>query len=152
MNTKTKVIAAVVLVVVAGAAFYGGTVYAKGSAGGRSSFAAGQFSRTGTSTGTFTARGGANGGFTSGQILSVGNGSITVQGTDGSSKIILIGDSTQISKMATGSMSDLTAGTNVTITGTTNSDGSITATMVDIRPAGSNAPMIRANASASTSQ
>lgn len=46
-------------------------------------------------------------------------------------------------KTETGSKADLTTGTNVLVTGTPNADGSLTANMVQIRPAGSPNVMMR---------
>mgnify|MGYP002128294891 CR=1 FL=1 len=92
--------------------------------------------------GGFGGRGGMmrGGGTVNGEILSVDGKSLTVKLRDGGSKIVLLGDSTQINKAATGTAADLTQGTNVVIFGTTNSDGSVTAMNVQIRPAG--APMM----------
>jgi hypothetical protein len=57
-----------------------------------------------------------------------------------SSEIVLLSPTTQILKSVTGAASDLTVGSEVTITGTTNSDGSVSATSIQIRPAGMNYP------------
>lgn len=122
------------VVMVGGISFYGGMTYAKsnssaaGAAGARGQFAAGQFA---TRTGTRGA-----GGFTTGAILSKDATSATVKLQDGSTKIVLFGTSTQIMKTSAGGLSDVTAGTNVVVTGTSNSDGSITAQSIQIRPAG----------------
>jgi Domain of unknown function (DUF5666) len=105
---------------------------------GRGSFsgAGGTFTRG--AGGTFTT-GGAGAGGTVGQIISAGNGSITIQSAMSSStQIILVSDSTQILKTVSGSTSDLAPGTTVIITGTPNSDGSLTAQSIQIRPAGMN--------------
>lgn len=128
----------IVLLLVAGGSFYAGKSMASTAAPARGAgFAAG-----GTG-GTFAGRTrtGANGGFTAGQIVSVSNGSISIQQQNGSStEIVLMSPSTQILKTVAGSASDLTAGVGVTITGTPNSDGSMTATSVQIRPAGMGFP------------
>ncbi|HEV8591482.1 MAG TPA: hypothetical protein VGQ55_05210 [Pyrinomonadaceae bacterium] len=128
-----KIIAAVVVVVISiGASFYGGTVYAKG----------GQLEGRGNFQGQFQGReggmGGPNGmgGFTAGEIISEDETSITIKMQDGSTKIVLVGTSAQISKSAAGSIDDLSVGTQVTVTGSANSDGSFTAQSVQIRPAG----------------
>jgi hypothetical protein len=70
-----------------------------------------------------------------GQILSMDSNSITVQIPNNGSKIILLTDSTPISKMASGTRADLVVGETVTATGTTNPDGSVTAQSIQIRPA-----------------
>ena len=128
----------IVLVVVAGGSFYAGQSMA--------SSAAPAAVRTGAATG-FAGRGGggrAGGGFTAGQIVSAGNGSISIQQQNGSSsEIVLITPTTQILKTIAGSASDLSTGAQVTVTGTSNSDGSLTATSIQIRPAGATYPGAR---------
>jgi hypothetical protein len=59
---------------------------------------------------------------------------MTVKLNDGSSKIVLLTGTTSINKAATAATSDLTVGETVSAFGTTNSDGSITATNVQINP------------------
>lgn len=131
---SNKIIAGVVgVVIIAGATFYGGMVYGKSGVptrGGNGQFVAGA-----NGVRVAGARGGMNGGFTAGEIISKDATSITIKMQDGSTKIVLIATSTQVMKSSTGSLSDLTTGTNVTISGNANSDGSITAQSVQIRPA-----------------
>src|SRR3989304_495087 len=62
-----------------------------------------------------------------GEILSVDDKGITVKLQDGSSKIILLTDSTTINKSDIASKSDLKVGDKIAAFGTQNSDGSITA-------------------------
>ncbi len=73
---------------------------------------------------------GAGGNMTSGSIVSSDANSMTVKLTDGSTKIVLFSDSTTISVSKDGSSADLTAGQTVRVNGTTNSDGSITASNI----------------------
>ena len=77
---------------------------------------------------------GRNGNGAAGTILSVDSNSMTVKLNDGSSKIVLLTGTTTINKAATASASDLTTGETVSAFGTTNTDGSITATNVQINP------------------
>lgn len=130
MNTTTKILVAVV--VVGGVAFYGGMKYNQAHAASqRTALRAqlggqGQFFQRGTA--------GANGGFVTGDIISQSATSLTIKMRDGSTKIVLLSPSTEISKFAAGTNADLIAGKTVSITGTANSDGSVTANMIQIRP------------------
>ncbi|HEY6020020.1 MAG TPA: hypothetical protein VIY48_09000 [Candidatus Paceibacterota bacterium] len=134
MNKNQIIGGVVALAVVGGGAFYGGTVYAKGQTSAQGQFATGNgqfFARTG-GPGNRT-----GGGFTAGKIISVSNGQLVIQSMQSSStEIVLLGNSTQIEKTVRGTQSDLTAGTNVVVTGSSNSDGSLTAQSVQIRPVG----------------
>jgi hypothetical protein len=128
MNKKSLIIIAiVVLLVVGGGAFYGGMLYGK-SQNTRPSYAGSfqtRINRTGASGSSFI----------SGNIISKDSSSITLQLPNGSgSKIIFYSDATQISKFASGTADDLANGTSVSVTGTINSDGSLTAQSIQIRP------------------
>jgi len=83
------------------------------------------------------ARGGNAGGMLSGTVTSQDSGSITLNTRDGSSRIVLITPVTSFLKSVNGVASDISIDTTVIVSGTTNSDGSITAQSVQIRPAGS---------------
>lgn len=146
MNNKFIISLIICIITAGGLGFYGGMVYGKqqtapqlgagGRGGNGGTFAAGQ-GRTGV--GRFGGPGGNGGagGFSNGEIVSKDADSLTLKLMDGGSKIILMSSSTHIGKMTDGSANDLLAGTNVMVTGTTNTDGSITASNIQIRPAGS---------------
>jgi hypothetical protein len=133
MNKKIGFVVIGIIVLVG--VFYGGMVYGKSQ---KPANVAGTFTR-GTRGG---GAGGLGGGFTIGQIIAKDATSITVQlttggasGTPSGSKIIFLDSSTQITKQASGTLADLAIGTNVSVTGTANTDGSVSATAVQIRPA-----------------
>ena len=131
MNKASKIISGIViLLIIAGGAFYGGMIYGKGQSTASTASARAGFG------GMRGARMGANGaGFTSGTIIAEDSSSITLQlPNNGGSKIIFYSSSTQIAKTTSGAPSDLTNGTTVSVTGTTNSDGSVTAQSIQIRP------------------
>ncbi|MEI6345943.1 MAG: hypothetical protein WCO79_01805 [bacterium] len=133
-------------VIIAALAFYAGLSYGKRSSsviattGQGTNFSA----RTGGAgfAGGGTTAGGrravAGGGFATGEVLSKDASGVTLKLQDGGTKIIFIATSTQVMKATIGSLADLAVGTNVTIMGTTNSDGSIAAKSVQIRPNGTN--------------
>ena len=69
-----------------------------------------------------------------GEILSKDAQGITVKLREGGSKIVFLSNTTPVSKSVSGSTQDLVVGTSVVVFGTTNPDGSMTATAVQIRP------------------
>ena len=83
-------------------------------------------------------RAGAGNNFTGGTIISKDNTSITVQARDGSSKIVFFTTNTPILKMVAGKAEDIVTGKDITITGTPNPDGSISAESIQIRQAVTN--------------
>ncbi len=133
MKNNAIVIALVALLVGGGLGFFGGMQYQKSQrAAVFGQFGSGSLGAPGgAGAGGFRGR---NGNGAVGTVLSVDNNSITVKLADGSSKIILVTSSTSINKAAQASVSDLAVGTTVAAFGTTNSDGSITATNVQINP------------------
>jgi len=130
MNNKIKtihIIALIVIIIIIGGAFYCGMLYGKNQTQ-KSGFPGGNFQTRINKTG-------ANGSsFISGNIISKDNNSITLQLPNNSSKIILYSDVTQINKSAIGTANDLSVGASISVTGTTNSEGSVTAQSIQIRP------------------
>ncbi|PIS15691.1 hypothetical protein COT62_02320 [Candidatus Roizmanbacteria bacterium CG09_land_8_20_14_0_10_41_9] len=84
-----------------------------------------QGTRTGTRTGN---------GQVMGEIINQDGVSITVKLQDGSTKIILYSAETTFSKTTEGSKSDLKVGERVGVSGTENSDGSVTAKNIQLNP------------------
>lgn len=125
----TIIISIIVLALVAGGSFYGGMVYKSSQAP-----ATGQrtgLGQRGTTAGRFAA--GAN--FISGTVAAKDDQSITIKAADGSSKIVFYSTTTDVGKSVSGTISDVVVGQTVMASGKTNSDGSISATSIQIRPA-----------------
>lgn len=99
-----------------------------GRASGATRFGPGSFTRGGSVAG--------GNGMLAGSIVSVSGEDVTLKTPDGSSHIVLITPDTTVSKSVTGSVSDLTSGSDVLVSGTSNSDGSISASIIQLRPAG----------------
>ena len=151
---KTLIIAIGTALIVGGGGFYAGIKYDQSKNGGaaRSLGALGFANLTpaertarveqfgGLSMG---GRGGmrmGGGGFISGSVLSIDDKSITIKmgsgiSGQGGSKIVFLSDSTKIMKSIEASLKDIIVGQEVTVAGKTNSDGSITAESLQIKPA-----------------
>jgi uncharacterized protein with beta-barrel porin domain len=69
-----------------------------------------------------------------GEIIKADGNSITVKMADGSSKIVILSDSTEIGETTTVGKDKLTIGSNVVVFGTENNDGSVTAENVQLNP------------------
>ncbi len=123
------IIAAIVIIVVGGTSFYGGMIYGKNQS--TKSFNPQNFriGQAGNRNGN-----GANVNFLTGDIISKDDSSVTIKLRDGGSKIVFYSDTTEISKFASGTISDLEVGKSVSVQGQSNSDGSVTSQTIQIRP------------------
>jgi hypothetical protein len=140
MNRTVKIILGiVVLLLVAGGSFFGGTVYGKGQA--QTALAA---RRQGGFTGAngagqgqpgANARPGGPGGIF-GQIDSIGDGVLVIKDNNGKQTQVKVTDTTLIEKQAAVKLTDLAPGETVIVSGSTAADGSITARSVQVAPAG----------------
>jgi len=151
IQKNVLVLCTLVVVVVGAGCFYGGMAYAKSSNKGMAgrNFNGQQFGAKIAGMGQRGDRVGAGmaGGFVSGEVISQDGQSVTIKlmarqdptgqnatGQAGGSKIVFFSTPTQIMKTSTGSINDIAVGSNLTITGKANTDGSITAQSIQIRP------------------
>jgi len=151
MNKKSIVIVLCIAVLVGGVSFYGGMKYGQNNplAGGQSVGAGFANLSPAERQARLQQSGGVNrggirtgGGFIAGEIISKddpakdGAGkSITIKMQDGSSKIVFYSGTTEIGKFVNGTSTDLEISKTVSVNGTVNSDGSITAQSIQMRPA-----------------
>ena len=134
-NKKSNVLPVVIITLVISGTlgFFGGMKYQQGKTTAR--FAGfnndrGQFmQRNGGPSGN-----GANFQPVNGEIINSEDTSITVRLQDGSSKIVLLSDSTSINKAESGLKEDLKTGEKVMVIGTSNSDGSVSAQSIQLNP------------------
>jgi hypothetical protein len=132
MNSKIALGAGALVIIIA--AFFGGYRYASAKSAQAAVTARGQFAQVGMrgGMGRFA---GPGAGAVVGQIVSKDDKSITISIPNGGSKIVFLSASTTVSKMTAGSPSDLVVGQSAVVAGTPNSDGSLTASSIDLRPA-----------------
>jgi hypothetical protein len=140
MSTKKLTI---IWIIIAIAALVGGFLWGKSAAAGSVTAAgrtgAGRFA-LGSSTTGFAGRGGFGGaagaggaGLATGQVLSVSGDSLTLQLANGNSENIFFSSSTQVIVPQPAPLSTIQSGTMVMVEGTTNSDGSVTASTIEVR-------------------
>jgi len=132
MNIKKNLpLFIIIIIVIAGVAFFGGWKLGKGKTS--ANHPAG-FQQMGLGQKN-NRQGGPNvGGLVNGEILSKDDKSLTVKLRDGGSKIIFYSDTTEVGKFVNGTSADLEIGKSVMINGKANSDGSLTAQSIQIRP------------------
>lgn len=139
---KNPIIITIVVAVIVGAlAFYGGMKYQQYQRANFRNWGQGNFmmgaggQRNGGQGGQVGPRGMMGQGFRPiiGEIISADDKSITVKLDDGSSKIVLLLDTTPINKTDLGSKADLKVGTKVGIFGQDN-NGTITAQNIQLNP------------------
>lgn len=70
----------------------------------------------------------------SGEVIDRDEKSITVKLADGGSRIVFVGETAKVNKMTSGVKDDLVEGAQVFVTGTENSDGSVTAQSIELNP------------------
>ena len=78
-----------------------------------------------------TRLGGVN--FINGEVISKDENSFTLKLQNGGSRIIFFSDATEIIRSSLGSFGDLNEGSQISINGTENSDGSLTAQSIQLR-------------------
>ena len=69
-----------------------------------------------------------------GDITSLDDKSLTIKMADGSSKIILLSDSLIVNKSVEASRTDLKVGGKIAVFGAVNTDGSVTASSIELDP------------------
>jgi len=129
---KSILIAVAAFIVAAAGGFFGGLKYQQSKP---PAFLR-QFN-DGQRSGVAGQRFGGNGaGFrpVNGEIIGVDADSITVKLADDSSKIVLLTDQTAINKAEAVTSQDLTVGDKVAVFGQENSDGSLTAQNIQLKP------------------
>lgn len=141
-NQNVVVWCLVTAVVVGGVGFWGGNMYAQNQRTNR-------FAQMGNRTGNIqNANGGirgANGsaqpgagmmrgGAVVGEVTAKDDKSITVKMTDGSSRIVILSGSTAYRISNESTLDEVAVGKTIAVQGTPNSDGSTTATSIELNP------------------
>ncbi len=133
-NSKLLIAVALTALVVGAGGFFGGMQYQKTRRPAMGDFQAmrGQMRSGDLPQGVGTRLQQGQGRPVSGEIIDSDEKGFTIKLSDGSSRIIFIGDETQISESTPSAKDRLTEGVAVFVVGTENSDGSITATSIQI--------------------
>ncbi|MFA5080544.1 MAG: hypothetical protein WC472_02870 [Candidatus Paceibacterota bacterium] len=129
---KEYIIFTIILIVAMGGSFFGGMKYQESKSGAR--FGQMQNGQMKDQTQGIAGQGMTRqkGGLVGGEILSKDEKSIVLKDRSGGSKIIFLSESTQFLKSAAGSVDDIVIGSNVTVTGNQNPDGSVTAKIIQL--------------------
>jgi hypothetical protein len=133
-NISTTMI--VIAVAVGAAGFFGGMKFEDYQTAKNRTDMRGQFQAGGMNNTNGNRAGGQRAGFrpVNGDIIASDEKSITVKMQDGSSRIVILNDKTQINKADVALKTDLKVGEKVAVFGTDNADGSVTAQNVQLNP------------------
>jgi len=141
MENKKIIMGVVGVLIVVIISFYGGMVYARKNITAANASRQGNFNQNGFTgpngsrmMGQNTRGGNNGGGFISGDVISMDATSMTIKLRDGGSKIVLFSPASKVEKTVDGVISDVAVGKSVMVTGTTNPDGSVSATSIQMRP------------------
>lgn len=137
---NSKIISGIIVsaIVIISVSFFAGTKFNQKTTATVGDFTRGQ--NLGMPPGNFQTGTRANrtgmltGGFSSGEVISKDDKSITIKLQSGGSKIIFLSSKTSVTKSVSGTQNDLAIGNQVMVTGTGNPDGSITGETIQIRP------------------
>jgi len=128
------IITIVALLIISGGAFYGGMKYGQA----KSNFSRQNFQNLSEAERQQLFQRGVGmrqgAGFLSGEVITKDEQNLTLKMPDGSSKIIFFSQSTEVSKMAEGTIDDVEVGKQVMVSGSQNSDGSYTAKTIQLSP------------------
>lgn len=123
-----------VAVAVGVGSFFGGMTYAKGKP---SANPAGSATRAGRfAAGAGQAGMNRGGGMVAGEVIAKDDRSMTIKLPDGGSKLVFVSDSTSVVTAASGTIADVAVGKQVMAVGQATSDGSVTASMIQIGAVG----------------
>jgi len=133
---KTLIIIITIVLLVGGGAFYGGMKYAESKNPRLSLDQRQQFLQGNNIEGNLQRGAGREAGSNSltGEVIDKDEQSLTLKMPDGGSRIVFFSGSTQISKTAEGSISDIDIGKQIMVSGDQNSDGSYTAKTIQLSP------------------
>jgi len=125
MNTKTLSVVAISLIIGFGVGYMVHTTPAPTALNAPGGFTRGAGMRSGNM---------ASGGFLSGTVATLSSGSLTLNTRDGSSHVVILTPATTVSKSVSGALTDVSVGATVMVQGATNSDGSVSASVIQLRP------------------
>ena len=133
---KTIIVSAIAVIVVGAGAFFGGLKYQQSKTATRFANFGNRMQENSNNSDNagMRQRIGQNFRPVNGEITATDDKSITVKMADGSSRIVLLSETTALLKSSSGSKEDLKEGEQVMVIGTENSDGSVTAQNIQINP------------------
>lgn len=129
MKNKSLLISLILALALGAAGFWGGMKYQQSKIG---RFTSRNFDRNGVLNPRSNGQAQNNFRPFAGEILSIDEKSLTVKLPDGSSKIVILGNSTVIYKSESATKEDLKVGEKISVFGSLNQDGSVTASNIQI--------------------